>query len=165
MVKAAKNNDVRAVVGVPSESLRRSMPAWYHPGTLEGRCVANTAASKCLREKHRVQTVDDHLRMAGRLHDELMDHRRSDSCTCGACQRDRSDLSCQHPHRCAMAADRAVAKLAPKWKPGGARNEDGLSLTRGRVRSNDTARAENGRIVFNPSLTQGTPLAAVFRVF
>lgn len=165
MVTAAKSNAVKTVVRMPSEALRKCMPAWYHPGTLEGRCVANTAASKCLREKHNVRTVDDHLRASRRLHDELMNHKRTDSCLCGACQRDRSDLDCQHPNRCAMTADRAIAKLSSKWQPAGARNEDGLSLTRRRARLNDTARTENGRIIFDPSLTQGTPLASVFRVF
>ncbi|EIW64007.1 uncharacterized protein TRAVEDRAFT_109655, partial [Trametes versicolor FP-101664 SS1] len=150
---------------MPSDALRRSMPAWYHPGTQEGRCVANTAASKCLRVRHRVKTIDDHLRSARRLHEALAGHRRSDACTCVACQRDRSDLGCAHPHRCAMTAERAVAKLTQLWRPGGAKNADGLSLTRRRMRLNETARAEKGRITFDPSLTQGTPLASVFRVF
>ncbi|KAL1948189.1 hypothetical protein VTO73DRAFT_12264 [Trametes versicolor] len=99
--------------------------------------------------------------------------------------RDYLDLSPTRP-RWALVADallaRAVASTSqssdpkarlnyflqnwnPKWNPSQTYHADCLTLTPAWRRVNDTARAEKGRVTFDPSLTQRAPLAAVFRVF
>lgn len=55
--------------------------------------------------------------------------------------------------------------LRVKWQPDRESNTDGLTLTKNRRSQNVSAHAENGRIIFDPSMSTRTPLANVFRVF
>ncbi|KAL1945539.1 hypothetical protein VTO73DRAFT_2390 [Trametes versicolor] len=164
IAKATKRYGVRPETRMPSAALRLEMPAWYHPGTKPGRCVANTEASRCLRERHHVLTIAHCVRAAARLQQNA-EHRDKVHCACRPCQRDRSDYDCPHPHRCATAASKIVLKLNPKWIPTRQGNVDGLTLTNSRKRENRAARIDKKRILFDPTLNQGTPLAMMFRVF
>ncbi|KAH9853113.1 hypothetical protein C2E23DRAFT_711260, partial [Lenzites betulinus] len=42
---------------LPDEALRLALPIWYHIGMRGGRAAANSAAGRCLRERHLVKTV------------------------------------------------------------------------------------------------------------
>ncbi|KAI0355196.1 RnaseH-domain-containing protein [Trametes cingulata] len=92
-------------------------------------------------------------------------HKPHASCPCYECDADRRVRCCDNPHRCATAAHRAISKLHVKWNPLRQSNLDGLTLTKSRKRKNAAARVDNGRILFDPSVTQDVPVSSVFRVF
>lgn len=165
MVKVAEKYGVRCEVRKPTKNLRNEFPIWYHVGIAAGRCTANSKSSKCLREHHKVLTVAQCHVAAQRLTTAGTAHRPTRSCDCPPCIFDREEQGCDNPHRCAEAARRAVERLYPKWRPTEGENKDGLTLTRRRMRNNLTARAADERILFDPSISQGTPLAMAFRVF
>ncbi|EIW57571.1 uncharacterized protein TRAVEDRAFT_126501, partial [Trametes versicolor FP-101664 SS1] len=165
MVKVAEKFGVKCEVRKPTTNLKSEFPIWYHIGVETGRCTANSKSSKCLREKHGVLTVAQCRETANRLETAASGHRAVSTCDCGACAVDRLERGCDNPHRCAEAARRALGRLEPKWRPEVGENGDGLTLTRRRKRMNQTAKAAKERILFDPSLTQGTPLAMAFRVF
>ncbi len=164
MIKAAKKFLVCCDVRVATRELKEAMPAWYHLGTEPGRSTANSVAAKCLRKTHGVYTVGECERTAARLQPQNTEHVQRHDCECRECEEDRVG-GCSNPHRCALAAERLLEKLKPKWSLVQNGNGDGLSLTRSRKRTNETARAEKGRIIFDPSVAQGASLAEVFRVF
>lgn len=165
MVMAAKKFGARCDVGIASRELREAMPAWYHLGAEPGRSVAKSAASKCLREKHGVRSVAQCVAVAERLAPDNPEHEPNRACGCKECKEDRDKYECGNPHRCACAAEQLLGKLKPKWNPAQTFHADGLSLTPTRRKANDGARMEKGRVAFDPSLTQVTPLSTVFRVF
>ncbi|OJT09202.1 LINE-1 retrotransposable element ORF2 protein [Trametes pubescens] len=165
MVVAAKKFGAKCDVRVASRELRNAMPVWYHLGAEGGRSTAKSAASKCLRDNHGVSNVAQCVAMATRLRPENTEHRPSQLCECAECDEDRKNAQCANPHRCACAAERLLDKLQPKWNPFQTYHADALTLTPGRKRANDSARAQKERVVFDPSVTQTVPLAAVFRVF
>lgn len=165
MVKVAEKYGVRCEVQNPSQRLRNELPIWYHIGRGNGRCTANSPACKCLRANHGVRTTEQCLMVAARLADPDVGHLPQGACPCTACEHDRSAYGCRNPHRCAIAAEKAVNDLKMMWLPTRPGNEDGLTLTRNRILQNRTARADHGRIAFDPSLANRTPLANVFRAF
>ncbi|KAI0669897.1 hypothetical protein C8Q78DRAFT_1070352 [Trametes maxima] len=57
MIAAAKKYGVRCEVKNPAKELRGMMPVWYHLGEAPGRNSANTTASRCLRDRHMVETT------------------------------------------------------------------------------------------------------------
>ncbi len=163
MMKAAVKYRVRVDAPNPSEVLKGCMPVWYHMGRTEGRSVANTIASKCLRDKHGVRTVLEAARVAERTYNAT--HRLSPSCGCEACGTDRAETECENPSRCALAARKLVDNLQPLWKLDRARREDGLSLTRNRKNRNLELRMNDGRVIFNPTVSSAGSLAAILRLF
>ncbi|KAJ8454688.1 hypothetical protein ONZ51_g12889 [Trametes cubensis] len=165
MVKVAKKYKVVLDTPNPTETLKGVMPVWYHVAAEEGRDVSNTKSAKCLRKEHKVRTVAQCARMAGRITLPQTEHRNSAECPCMECVRDRVETNCDNPARCAAAAKKMVDKLVPKWKPDGDRIKDNLTLTKTRIEENEIVRAENGRILFNPTIAQGTPLNMAFRIF
>ncbi|EIW62338.1 RNase H, partial [Trametes versicolor FP-101664 SS1] len=165
MVKAAQKYGARCEVRLASKEVRDAMPVWYHIGAEPGRSSAKTAAAKCLRNRHGVVTVAQCGQAMHRLRPENMEHSPRPTCPCGECTEDRRVFGCMDPHRCACAAERLLGRLQPKWNPAQTYHADGLTLTPARRRANETARAEKGRVIFDPSVTQAAPLAAVFRVF
>ncbi|KAI0353110.1 hypothetical protein OH77DRAFT_1358796, partial [Trametes cingulata] len=165
MVKVAKKFGVRCSVSNPSHQLRNAIPIWYHKGWKEGRSVANTVAAKCLRERHLVSTTAQCAKVAARLKSAAYGHVARANCGCADCDSDRRVRCCNNPHRCATAALKLVDRLRPKWHPDRRANDDGLTLTRTRMDANRAARLENDRVTFDPTITQGLPLAETFRVF
>ncbi|KAI0326649.1 hypothetical protein GY45DRAFT_1258552, partial [Cubamyces sp. BRFM 1775] len=165
IVKVAKRYNVVLDTPNPTEDLKGAMPVWYHIAAGEGRDAPNSKSSRCLRRNHKVSTVAQCTRMAGRITRPRTEHRNSAEYPCMECVCDRVDTECDNLARCAAAARKVIGKLLPKWRPDGTRTEDNLTLTRKRLEENEVARAENGRIVFNPTITQGTPLTMAFRVF
>ncbi|TFK83414.1 hypothetical protein K466DRAFT_440347, partial [Polyporus arcularius HHB13444] len=165
MINTAHKHGLRLDVLNPAEDLKELMPIWYHIGTGEGRSSANSVASKCLRDRHGISTVLDTLRATQMRHPRDPAHRAKASCQCGQCARDRSRFSCENPHRCAEAAEKLVHKLIPLWKPDASCPTDGLSLTKRRKDRNIVAKDTNGRIIFDPSITEHAPLSNAFRIF
>ncbi|OJT13721.1 Transposon TX1 uncharacterized 149 kDa protein [Trametes pubescens] len=165
MIKVAKKYRVCCDVRVAKRELKEVMPAWYHLAAEPGRSTANSVSAKCLRRAHGARSVGECERVAARLRPENTEHVPRSDCECRECDADRSEGKCGNPHRCALAAGRLLERLQPKWNLGQNENCDGLSLTKSRKRGNETARAEKGRITFDPSVAQGAPLAAVFRAF
>ncbi|KAI0323678.1 hypothetical protein GY45DRAFT_1264198 [Cubamyces sp. BRFM 1775] len=165
MLKCARKYGVALDVVRPARALREVMPIWYHPGLAEQQDTAKTAAATCLRARHGVTTVGQCVRAAQRLTHPDGTHRANPSCSCLSCVRDRVDLACPNPHRCAMAARKLVDRLHAKWQPVDRDPCDGLTLTRRRREENELAHDENGRIVFNPTLTLAPPLALAFWAF
>ncbi len=163
MLKAARKYGVKVDAPNPSESLKQRMPVWYHLGKGDGRSVANTVASKCLREKHGVTTVLDSTRVARRTY--LLDHTAAGNCKCNECVNDRRHLGCTNPGRCALAARKMWENLEPIWRSADQGVGDGLTLTPNRKDQNVDGRAQFGRVLFDPSVTDDAQLAALFRVF
>ncbi len=165
MMKIALKHNVCADSPNPTEELKMKLPIWYHIGREEGRNPANTVASKCLREKHEVVSVLDCSKVAARLTNQVRNHRQRIDCPCGDCTKDRDELGCNNPHRCALAAQKAITKLVPLWKPGNAPPNDGLTLTKHRKQANMLARAGNGRVLFNPLSSDPASISEMFRIF
>lgn len=165
MVIVAKKYGVRCDVCVAKKNLKNAMPVWYHLGMESGRTIVKTIAGACLRERHGVRTVAQCAEVAERLRPENVAHVGARDCECGECVWDRTVRGCENPHKCATAAERHLEKLKPKWSLSQLEVSDGLSLTKSRIAANRVARAEKGRIVFDPTVAQDEPLAAVFRVF
>ncbi|KAI0327200.1 hypothetical protein GY45DRAFT_1257511, partial [Cubamyces sp. BRFM 1775] len=165
MVKFAAKYHVTLDVAKPSADLCAAMPIWYHPSLEVKRDVARTPVAQCLRERHGVKTVGQCASMAARVTYPDGAHRAKSDCACDRCLRDRIDKGCENPHRCALAASRLVARLHVKWRPSNCGPEDGLSLTPSQRERNEVAHSEQGRILFDPSLTQALPLASAFRAF
>ncbi|KAI0650458.1 hypothetical protein C8Q79DRAFT_902247, partial [Trametes meyenii] len=163
MVKVAKKYGVKCEVRNPAADLRGRMPIWYHIGEGVGRSSANSTASRCLRERHNVEATEDCARVAARL--DTAEHRPRKNCDCLYCDRDRRVNGCGNPHRCAVAAERAVSKLCRTWNPKRRGNNDGLTLTKNREEANAVARTECGRVIFDPTMTTTLPVGNVFRAF
>ncbi|EIW54951.1 uncharacterized protein TRAVEDRAFT_79429, partial [Trametes versicolor FP-101664 SS1] len=165
MIQAAKKYGVRCETNNPSRALRRQMPAWYHLGRDPGRCNENTVASRCLRNAHRVRTVEQCERAADRVAAHDGSHVSRADCQCQDCAYDRAQYGCDNPHRCATAAAKLLGKLSEKWSLSRDENEDGLTLTPTRAGENRTARLAHERVLFNPSVSTDGPLAMALRVF
>ncbi|KAH9856290.1 hypothetical protein C2E23DRAFT_704507, partial [Lenzites betulinus] len=154
---------------LPDEALRLALPIWYHIGMRGGRAAANSAAGRCLRERHLVKTVADCVRVVARLQSNDAGgppHILNLRCVCTACECDRRLAGCENPHRCVTAAARALARLAPLWNPHALTNEDGLSPHR-RTRHvwHEPDTDEAGAYIFDPSIRSGASVHDGFRVF
>ncbi|KAJ8502105.1 hypothetical protein ONZ51_g163 [Trametes cubensis] len=165
MVKVAVKYGVQVDVPSPGELLKKAMPVWYHVAADKVAYGPNSISGKCLRSKHGVNTVGQCAQVAGRLTSMNTEHVNRKECQCRQCMLDRIDKGCDNPARCTEAASRAISRLYPKWRPEDGRRRDGLSLTSTRKEMNAVAREEDGRILFDPSIAQGMPLAKAFRVF
>ncbi|EIW59709.1 RNase H, partial [Trametes versicolor FP-101664 SS1] len=165
MILVAKKFGVCCDVRVASQALKGAMPVWYHIGEESGRSMANTKAGKCLRKNHGVKTVAQADLVTRRLRPEDPDHVPRRDCECAECVSDRMERGCENPHKCALAAERLVERLRPMWNLAQDGAADGLSLTQCRKEANVEARANDERILFEPSITQDSSLSSVFRAF
>jgi hypothetical protein len=164
MIKTAKkyNTNLAALKFAPHISAR--LPAWYHirakPRPLTG------IASKCLLRKHATATVADLIRTASRLKPSRDNqHTPSLLCICIECSRDRI-RGCRNPHTCAKEALTRVTGIAPKLNPLSETGpHDNLTLTPNRKARNRAARATNGIILFDPTVTCRTDLSDCFCTF
>ncbi|KAI0656861.1 hypothetical protein C8Q70DRAFT_894013, partial [Cubamyces menziesii] len=166
MVKVAKKYNVGPDAPNPTQAVRALMPIWYHCAADGDSRGPNSKSGKCLRKKHGVRTVgqcmtliEERSQLAGNQ------HRRNANCECIPCTRDRIDRGCDNPARCTTAAEKLIRTIYPKWNPRREPQKDSLSITKSGRERNKLAQEENGRITFDPSVTQGTPLATIFRVF
>ncbi len=168
MVRTANKYGAGVDAPNPAKALKEALPIWYHMGRKEGRCTANCKSGKCLREKHGVVSVLDCVKIADRLAAEgrpSSGHRTRANCPCRPCKDDRDQKGCDNPHRCAAAAQKLLGNLQRIWAPEAGDHNDGLTLTKRRQETNVLARSMDGRIVFNPSITDRGELGNLFRIF
>ncbi|KAI0279091.1 hypothetical protein BGY98DRAFT_1077593, partial [Russula aff. rugulosa BPL654] len=165
MLKVGKkyNTNLAAIKLAPH--LQAQLPAWYHPQAEKKPLV--TSAAKCLLTKHTTSTVADLISTSARLRNQnhLLPHTPDSQCLCNDCSRDRAK-GCRHPHSCAAEAQARIHLIVPKLNPLEiGENHDNLSLTPFRKNRNREARATDGKIRFDPSITCNTELADCFRIF
>ncbi|KAH9857507.1 hypothetical protein C2E23DRAFT_704793, partial [Lenzites betulinus] len=141
-----------------------ALPVWYHFALTQAGKLANSKSGKCLRDKHHVQTVGDCVRMR-RTPPDGSTHRDTKACTCVQCTRDRVQMGCDNPARCARAATTMLARLREKWRPACIPKNDGLSLTREQRELTRLGAQDRDVLTFNPSVRQSAPVGEAFRIF
>jgi hypothetical protein len=161
-------------LGVSFEALKLSgivknlLPAWYHLGVDKHMSSLNNhKASKCLRENHLVKTIGDLIKVTKReknTRDAKLHSNRS-NCACHYCKHDRQHYTCTAPYKCSLMARKLLNQLQAKWHPENEAPVDGLTHTPNRRLANMTARANDGTILFNPSVTSNDDLSHNFRIF
>ncbi|KAH9855819.1 hypothetical protein C2E23DRAFT_699807, partial [Lenzites betulinus] len=165
MIAVARKYDVRCSVALPSRTLKMAMPVWHHLGAITSNLRTRNEVLECLATQHGVRTVADCGHVADRIEHWGNEHVDRPDCQCDTCDMDRRNRGCLAPNVCARTAERALRNLTPVWNPRSDGNNDGLTLTGARREANTAAWATNGRVAFDPSVTQEGPLANVFRVF
>ena len=162
MIKVAKkyNTELAAIRLAPN--LRALLPAWYHMAS-DPRPLTNIA-SKCLLRNHSVVSVADLIRVSARIRTPNPLHQQDLRCICPDCVGDRIH-GCRQPQMCAQEAADRLNAIAPKFNPLKRENHGNFSLTRRRTERNEIAKATQGYIVFDPSITSKNDLAECFRIF
>lgn len=153
-------------------ALKRKLPIWYHIGAEQDLQTATMKpASQCLRKNHGVRTVEDVLAVTKRLVEVFPDgtgglrrHLRRKNCACHPCKSDRSK-GCSNPDKCCSTAKKLSRLLFPKYAPDMTPSGDGLSLTPRRMEANEEAMKDDGRIIFNPSVTDPEDISQTIRAF
>ena len=167
MIKTAKKFDTNLEALRLTPHLRTLLPAWYHLAS-NPRPITGTAA-KCLLNNHRATTVAHLIRISARTRNPNPNpnrpHQPKTFCYCADCSGDRME-GCRNPNACAQEAQTRLEHILPKFNPlsPGTRHGD-LSLTSRRKGRNEVAKANNGEILFDPSLTSKGDLAECFRIF
>ena len=167
MIKTAKkyNTNLEALRIAPH--LRTQLPAWYHAAAVPKPVSGVTA--KCLLNNHMATKVADLIRISARIRNPISDvnppHQPITYCYCAACSRDRAN-GCRNPNECAKEAHARLELITTKLNPLTPGNLHGnLSLTKRRKKWNESAKAQNGEIIFDPTITCKSELADCFRVF
>ena len=169
MLATAKECNVSFAAIKLDSRMKKQLPVWYHLGaTKKLRRINNTRTGDCLRNNHAVKIVADAMKIAER---PCYRSARStgndympDDCTCKQCEEDRK-RGCKHPWKCCRTAEDALREIKPKWHPNTTSPEDGLTLTKRRKDANVTALADNGTLIFDPTVTQHGDLSEAFRAF
>ncbi|KAJ3998001.1 hypothetical protein F5050DRAFT_1556763, partial [Lentinula boryana] len=82
-----------------SRNIIQDMPIWYHKEGVQAiRIMNSTAASQCLKQKHKLHTVGEAADLAAL--DQIEDHTPTSSCGCHDCESIRKDYNCTHPYGC-----------------------------------------------------------------
>jgi ribonuclease HI len=165
MLTAAKKHGANLAAIKLTPHLRAQLPAFYH--LLTNHRPSNNRQSKCLLEKHNVVTVADLIKTSARLNvgPNEYHHRETPFCECDPCIADQEN-GCYNPHECASEAQTRLQQIPPRLNPKNpGERQDGLSLTRTRKLNNETARQNNGRVTFDPSLTCKDSISECFRIF
>lgn len=141
-----------------SRKILWSMPIWYHrQASPEIRAMNSTAASICLRSKHKIQTVGEVESMANLI--QSNSHSQNMSCKCDECEFIRETYACKHPHGCARQAEKLLDTLPPKWDPRSELPEDYQQAPK---TNEDMARDV---IIFDNCVTTDGTLTDIFRIF
>lgn len=126
MMDSARTQHVSLEPIAPAQSLRETMPVWYHKGLYPERVahrvdmweVMKYSNSKCLINNHHIQTMRDlYLHTESRdLPEEDEQHRDDVLCTCAPCVHERH--TCDDPSICFNMAEilRDVAR-STRWDP------------------------------------------------
>jgi hypothetical protein len=128
-----------------------------------------SATAKCLLRTHKALSVADLVKTSAHMRNPNTvvnpPHYLITFCYCQDCSNDRYN-SCQNPHACATEAQNQLEHITPKLNPLSPGNGHGnLSLTRRRKKQNETAKAQNGEILFDPSMTCKMDLTECFWIF
>lgn len=125
MMRIGRKYNARPETLHPTRRLQREMPVWHHSVFSDKQKSNNSAASKCLRNCHLVQTVGDAMDVVlKRLNSE---HRHHDHprCECPRCYSDKRQLGCKYPNRCVNQAYKMLKELSLEWNPLHHMEEDG----------------------------------------
>ena len=113
-MRLAKKHGVELEALEPSNKTKEDMPVWLHrKASREAAKVYKTDGAKCLKSKHRTHYIKQLTETVRDVPDE---HRKTNFCTCGWCQR-VSRLGCTHPNKCLETAMKILDAIAPKWRP------------------------------------------------
>lgn len=105
------------------ENLKLDLPLWHHIGN---SCESNTEKNrkhinhhnkreyKCLRTKHKIQTVRDAINLIQRKEQPTHSARRN--CKCPQCRLDISK-GCINPEKCIRKCILLINNLPPKYRP------------------------------------------------
>ena len=165
MLKAGRKHKTNLAAIRLSPDLRGHLPAWYH--LKAAARPLTTRVAKCLMETHSIATVADLITASARLRNngQIIPHTHDPQCLCNDCANDRVK-GCNHPHECAADALARIHLIVPKLNPLEPGDiHDNLSLTPTRKNNNREARANDGKIRFDPSITCKRNLAECFRIF
>lgn len=129
-----------------------ALPIWKHPRATDTHHM--NMRSKCLRRRHRMETVTDAITIADKRRHP--NHRRRQQCSCEECEHARSILGCKSPFHCYDEADKLARTIPGKWNP---RN---LNFPC------DFPDSQNGREdikQFTYGLNEGSTTTSLFRLF
>ncbi|KAJ6552658.1 hypothetical protein DFH09DRAFT_925035 [Mycena vulgaris] len=116
MVNMARKYGTQFDTPNPSRELWGLLPLWHHFGEDPNkRQLNNKSQCKCLRGRHNAHTVGDATTIMARL--DRDDHAPTRDCICPDCESDRTNKGCLNPHSCALATQKRVTELLPKWNP------------------------------------------------
>ncbi|PPQ81141.1 hypothetical protein CVT26_011105, partial [Gymnopilus dilepis] len=144
MLKVARKHNVSLDAPKLHNTLKRSLPIWYHKGLDETKSPKNNSPwARCQRQNHLIMTVGEMVDYATVALPRRHNYRRN--CACQPCKSARSQ-GCIHPHKCRTAALELLNCLHRKWDP------------RNREEWEDTSDAgENGLGEENPGIVQFKP--------
>ncbi|KAH6909932.1 hypothetical protein BKA70DRAFT_1045014, partial [Coprinopsis sp. MPI-PUGE-AT-0042] len=115
MIRAARKHQVQFAPEILNKELRLNVDIWFHP-EIEGRTPAyKDRWSRCQKETHAIQTVNDMRNHAQK--NEYHEHTPNDeNCGCPHCFQDRAD-GCEMPNECRQSALQKLSKLKIEWRP------------------------------------------------
>ena len=166
MIKTARkyNTNLEALRLTPQ--IRSMLPTWYHLASRPAPIVG--AAARCLLARHKSAKVADLVKISARIrlpNTEPTPHVPRIYCYCQDCITDR-DGGCCNPHACALEAQKRLELIDTRLNPlTPGNNHLNLTLTRRRKKHNELAKANNGEILFDPTMTCKEDLAECFRIF
>ncbi|KAH6917578.1 hypothetical protein BKA70DRAFT_1044897, partial [Coprinopsis sp. MPI-PUGE-AT-0042] len=115
MIKAARKHQVQFTPETLNKELQLNVDIWFHP-EIEGRApVYKDRWSRCQKETHAIQTVNDMRNHAQK--NEYHEHTPNDeNCGCPHCFQDRAD-GCEIPDECRRNTLQKLSKLKLEWRP------------------------------------------------
>lgn len=119
IMKIARDTGVRTEGIAFSREILRDRPIWFHSeASPRIRLLTHSAASICLRDKHKVRRVGEAEEIAQFLDDPNHNHATGNQgCSCHICSAMRENLGCNKPHACIKHAKELIDTLPAKWDP------------------------------------------------
>lgn len=159
MLTTARKYGVRVEALRPSEEIIGRRPIWHHlDATTKVRRKANSKAGKCLRDKHKVETVEDAMTQIRKGSNE--EHRETRMCGCRECVSTRDETGCDNPDRCFKAANRLTSCIHRRWRPNHGEIQDQAMI----VDLNEPMNANN-RMVIEREIPRTEKLEDTLRIF
>ncbi|KAK7057847.1 hypothetical protein R3P38DRAFT_2497413 [Favolaschia claudopus] len=116
MMRSAKKFGISFDVLAATTEVLSDLPIWHHHGENPHMPQTNNSpACYCLRGQHGVIRTGDGLTRLRRLDNPT--HKKNKNCKCVDCDQDRRNLGCANPHACAIAVEKKLSRLMPKWDP------------------------------------------------
>ncbi|KAG2337477.1 hypothetical protein BDR05DRAFT_895206, partial [Suillus weaverae] len=116
----------------------------------------------CLRENHKVTSVQ-HISDIANRNDPT--HRKCKECMCNPCSKDRNNLKCTKPFKCAQLAKDMMECILPKWNPNTTTQSFNPDLTSDQITANEKAIKKNELVLFDPKIPLPSSVEEGFRVF
>ncbi|KAG2336831.1 hypothetical protein BDR05DRAFT_896206, partial [Suillus weaverae] len=116
----------------------------------------------CLRENHKVTSVQ-HISDIANRNDPT--HRKRKECMCNPCSKDRNNLKCTKPFKCAQLAKDMMECILPKWNPNTTIQSFNPDLTSDQITTNEKAIKKNELVLFDPKIPSPSSVEEGFRIF